>query len=133
MDWQNNTKVVEHLYASFGAGDLDGMLGTLTEDVTFEIPKLPGVALRPLYRGKEGVRQFLKDREPTLRYDQFTPREFVAQGDIVIVLGETQAVALATGKEFQFQWAQVFRFREGRIASFQEYLDTADLGPVFCA
>ncbi len=133
MSARKNIKVVQALYQAFGEGSIDGFLGVLTDDVVIEMPRLPDVPLKDRYKGKKGVLQFLKDREPAIQYDKFLPQEFVGQGDIVVVLGETRGKALTTGKRFRHQWAQVFRFREGKIAGIQEYLNASEINAAFCA
>lgn len=133
MSARKNIKVVESLYQAFGEGSVDGFLSVLTEDVVVEMPRLPDVPLKDRYKGKKGVLQFLKDREPAIKYDKFLPQDFIGQGDIVVVLGETRGKALTTGKRFRHQWAQVFRFREGKIASIQEYLNANEINTAFIA
>ncbi|MBS1810957.1 MAG: hypothetical protein JST84_22525 [Acidobacteria bacterium] len=75
------------LYQAFGNGSIDDFLNVLTDDVVLEMPRLPDVDRD---KGKKGVLQILKDREPAIRYDKFLPQEFIAQGDIVVVLGRNQ-------------------------------------------
>lgn len=133
MSARKNIKVVQALYQAFGNGSIDDFLNVLTDDVVLEMPKLPDVPIKDRYKGKKGVLQFLKDREPAIRYDKFQPQEFIAQGDLVVVLGETRGKALTTGKRFRHQWAQVYRFREGKIAGIQEYLNAAEINTAFCA
>lgn len=132
MSASKNTKIVQALYQAFGEGSADGFLSLLTDDVVLEMPRLPDVPLKDRYKGKKGVLQFLKDRAPAIQYDTFTPQEFIAQGDIVVVLGETRGKALTTGKRFRHQWAQVFHFREGKIAGIQEYLSAHEINAAFC-
>jgi len=51
----------------------------------------------------------------------------LAQGDQVVVLGEDAACVRATGKVLEGEWAHVFTLRNGKVARFHEYLDTAEL------
>jgi len=94
-------------------------------------PGSKGVPLQARYVGKEGFMQFLSDRGPSIQYDHFVPQEFIEQGEVVVVLGETAGLVLTTGKPFRHQWAQVYRIREGKIAGIQEFLNTTEISTAF--
>jgi uncharacterized protein len=133
MSVRSNIKIVQALYQAFGAGDVTAILNLLADDVVFELPRLEGVPLKPRYKGKKGFQQFLKDRGPAIHYDKFAPNEFIGQGEVVVVLGETRGKVLTTGKRFRHQWAQVYRIRYGKIAAIQEFLNTAEIRMAFRA
>lgn len=133
MSAYGNSNIVQALYEAFGAGNVEAVLELLTDDVVFELPQLEGVPLQPRYLGKDGFQQFLVDRGPSIQYDKFMPQEFIEQGNVVVVLGETQGVVLTTGKRFQHQWAQVYRIREDKIAGIQEFLNTTEISAAFRA
>lgn len=54
-------------------------------------------------------------------------REFVAQGDKVVVLLHVVAKARATGKKFESDIVHVFTIRDARIATLLDFFDTAAL------
>jgi ketosteroid isomerase-like protein len=53
------------------------------------------------------------------------PRAYIDSGDHVIVLGRYGGVMKATGAKLDAEFCHVYRFRDERIASFQQYTDTA--------
>lgn len=56
----------------------------------------------------------------------FEPREFAAQRNKVVILGDYRWRVKATGKEFTSDFVHVNTFNDdGKITSFKEYLDTA--------
>ena len=55
----------------------------------------------------------------------FTPEEFIADGDRVVVLSSVAFRFRATGKVAESPKADVFRFRDGKIVEFFEFFDTA--------
>ena len=61
----------------------------------------------------------------TLKLEQFEPREFVDQGDTVFVLGYELSLVKPTGRTFENEWAHVFTLRDGKIAKFRAFEDTA--------
>jgi ketosteroid isomerase-like protein len=55
------------------------------------------------------------------------PREFVAQGDRVLVVGFASGKVKATNKPFEDDWIFAITVRDGRLTSIQEYIDTQAL------
>jgi ketosteroid isomerase-like protein len=60
-----------------------------------------------------------------LEFSEFAPREMIEQGETVVVLGTLAGRAKQTGKAVKNEWAHVFKFRQGKVVFFQEYIDTA--------
>ena len=65
------------------------------------------------------------------QFDRFEPREFIAQGDRVVVLGYYSGKGRTTGRSFGTNWAMVFTVKEGKVTGFHEYFDTENLGGAF--
>ena len=53
------------------------------------------------------------------------PREFIADGATVVVLGEYSGTYRATGVSFKAPFAHVWKLKDGKAVSFQQYTDTA--------
>jgi ketosteroid isomerase-like protein len=64
-------------------------------------------------------------------FQQFEPREFVAQGDTVVAIGHYRAVTKATGKTFESDFVMVFSLRGGKVATFLEFTDSAGINAAF--
>ena len=56
---------------------------------------------------------------------EFEPREFIAAGDHVTVLGWERTTPKPTGKEFTTEWVHVWTVTDGKIRRFKGFLDTA--------
>ena len=52
------------------------------------------------------------------------PTEFIAEGGTVVSLGDFKGVHGATGKTAEARYAHVWTVRDGRIATFRQYIDT---------
>jgi ketosteroid isomerase-like protein len=133
MAEQENIKVVQDAYASFGRGDIQALLDSLDENVEWV---LPGEGLIPqagTYHGREGVARFFQALSETTEFSAFEPRDFIAQGDHVIALGTYQGKARATGRPFESSWAMSFLLRDGKVLKFREYTDTGAIGSAFAA
>lgn len=55
----------------------------------------------------------------------FIPEEFIADGDRVVVLSRVAFRSRVTGKTAESYKADVYRFRDGAIAEFRDFFDTA--------
>ena len=56
--------------------------------------------------------------------DEFEPKEFLAHGDKVAVLGHYTWHVKATGRKFSSDFVHVFTVQNGKITNMHEYLDT---------
>jgi ketosteroid isomerase-like protein len=129
MSADRNTQVVKDAYAAFLRGDVAGILNLLTDDVEWEGVKgtegtLPQAGLR---RGKAGVARFFQEVDTTTQFDRFEPQEFVAQGDTVVAVGVYSGIAKANGQRAGSDWVMVFNMRDGKVARFREFCDSAAL------
>lgn len=117
--------LVKSLYTAFGKGDVAGILGGLTEDVAWEV--VGPASACPCYgvrNGKPSVAAFFKEIAERHDYKVFEPKEFMAAGNAVIVLGRHDMVLRTTGKPFAADWVHVFRIEGGKVASFREFTDS---------
>ena len=127
-DEQGNVQIVQQGYAAFGRGDVPALLEMLTDDVEWvgagSAEALPWAGRR---RGREQVGQFFQALGGTLEFESFQPRQFIAQGDAVVVLGTERVRVRSNGRVVDTDWAMVFTLRDGKIARFRDYHDTAPM------
>jgi len=133
MSDAENTKVVRDAYAAFGRGDITTLLGYMTDDVQWQpvIGTGSHVPFSGARTGKAAVAEFFKQVAETEDFEQFEPREFVAQGDMVVAIGHYRAKTKATGRTFDSPFAMVFTLRNGKIAAFREFTDSAAINAAF--
>jgi hypothetical protein len=121
---RTNVEVVQETYEAVGRDDISALLDLLTDDVewTFQGPSvIPFAGTR---RGREGVAEFFSLVGGNLEFERFEPREFVAQGDTVVVLGFERSLVKPTGRTFEQEWAHVYKLRDGKVAKFLALEDT---------
>lgn len=128
---EQNTAVVQQAYHNFKTGNIQALLDLLSNDVTWQLPEVEGVAIAGKRSTRDGVTEFFA----TLARDQdvieFEPREFVAQGDKVISLGHYRWRVKDTGREFASDFVHVFTIREGKIVAFREHFDSAAIAAAY--
>jgi ketosteroid isomerase-like protein len=126
MGDQTNVEVVQQIYAAFGAGDIPTLLDLLTDDVEWTLQGPSVIPWAGTHHGREKVAtEFFAMLGKTLEFEQFEPREFVAQGDTVVVLGYERCLVRSTGRTFEQEWAHVYTLRNGKIAKGRFLEDTA--------
>jgi ketosteroid isomerase-like protein len=129
MDGSANIKVVQDAYGAFGKGDIPGVIALLTPDVHWESVGNPAdfPALGPK-EGTAAVEAQFKLLGSLLSFQSFEPKQFFATGpDTVFVLGHYDRTVLKTGKKANSDFVHVFVIRDGKIASYREFQDTATL------
>lgn len=128
-----NTQVVQDAYAAFGRGDIPALLGNMSDDIHWRavIGAAKHVPFSGERRGKAQVAEFFKRVAESEDFEQFEPREFVAQGDTVVAVGHYRAKAKKSGKVFDSDFAMVFTLRGGKVVAFREFTDSAALNAAF--
>ncbi len=123
MREQQNVELVQQCYADYGTGDIDHLIECMAPDIEWELADVPGVDFSGKRTGCDQVREFfrLNGEQQTVR--EFAPREFIAQGDKVVVLGHGAWTVKATGLDFESDWVHVFTLRDGKVAAFREFMD----------
>jgi hypothetical protein len=125
--------VVKDAYAAFGRGAITELLGLMTDDIQWQ-PVIGTAAHVPFSgerRGKAAVGEFFQRVADAEDFQQFEPREFVAQADKVVAIGHYRAVSKPAGKSFESDFVMVFTLRDGRVARFQEFTDSAGINAAF--
>ncbi|MDQ3815947.1 MAG: nuclear transport factor 2 family protein [Armatimonadota bacterium] len=127
MSEQTNIQTIQALYEAFGQGDLPTILEGVTDDVDWRASGPQEIPYAGNWRGRDRVAQFFAAVARTLEHETFEPQEFIAQGDKVVVTGDEHVRVKSTGKTLDNPWVMVFTLREGKIAGFRLYEDTAVL------
>ena len=126
MSRQESKQVVKDLYAAFARGDMAALLALLAEDVIWQLPgTVPHYS--GTYKGLSSVADFFQKFNGSVEIEIFEPREFVAEGDRVLVTGWSCGRVKSTGRMFDNSWVMAFSVRDGKIIKFEEYADTQAL------
>jgi len=130
MSLEENVQIVKDGFAAFGRGDMQGLLALFAEDIEWVIPG-EGWPLAGTYRRHAGVADFFQKISEMLEISLLEPREFVAQGDRVLVVGFHRGRVKATNRTFEGHWVFAFTVRNGKVTNVREYIDTLALARGF--
>jgi ketosteroid isomerase-like protein len=128
----SNVEIISGLYESFAAGDVPAVLGTMDPEIRWhEAEGNPYMPSGEALIGPEAVLNnlFMKLGED---WDGFSvhPHTYHAAGDVVVVEARYSGTHNTTGKDLDAQVCHVWTVKDGRIAKFQQYVDTARLQDV---
>ncbi len=122
-----SVQVIQRAYEAFQRGDIPTVLQMVTDDVQWQLHGPPDIPFAGKLAGRDQVADFFRKLAETEDTLEFTPKTFFSDNDAVIVLGHYRAVIRATGRGTDFDWIQVFKVRDGRVAAWEEFLDTASV------
>ena len=125
MSTEKNIQTVKDFFAAIGRGDREALLALVADDIEWIIP-VEDWPLAGTYRGHAGLANLLGTASKSIETST-EPREFVAQGDRVLVIGFARGKIKATNKTFEDDWIFAITVRDGRLTSIREYVDTQAL------
>ncbi|MFL6283776.1 MAG: nuclear transport factor 2 family protein [Pyrinomonadaceae bacterium] len=131
MSTEANKRVVQTVFEMFGRGDVPGLLELITDDAEWTAPGPETVPYFGERSGREGALEFFKNLGSSVEFESFEPGDLIAEGDRVVALGHERGRVRSTGKVFDNAWALVFTIREGKIAGFRCYENTAAIAEAF--
>lgn len=128
---KSNLEFIKSLYDAYARGDKSTVIAGMSDDIVWnEAENLPYSDRSP-YKGPAAVEEGIFSRLMT-EWDSYkvNPAEFIDAGDTIVVLGRYNAKYKATGSVFDAQFAHIWRLKDGKIAAFQQYTDTAQAARV---
>ncbi|AXN27637.1 nuclear transport factor 2 family protein [Pseudomonas aeruginosa] len=125
MSADKNVQIVKDFFAAIGRGDREALLALAAEDIEWIVPG-EDWPLAGAHRGHAGLTDFLETASKTMETST-EPREYVAQGDRVLVIGFATGKVKATNKPFEDHWVYAITIRDGNVTSIREYIDTQAL------
>jgi uncharacterized protein len=116
-------------YQAFAENDLPTVLELLDPEIEWHDAKgLPFLEGEALIMGREAVRQRVLEQLPhQFNNLEIETRQFIAQGDDVVVIGYLTGNWMATARAFRANMVHVWTFREGRCIRFFNAVDTAEV------
>ena len=118
------THVVQELFTALGSPDRGEVLALLTDDVEWWVAGPAEIPYAGTFRGRDEVARFFSAFDGAIDYESWEARQFIAEG----YRGGHRRRALAREDERRVvdnPWVLVLTVRDGKIARFRAYEDTA--------
>ena len=125
MSTEKNVQTVKDFFAAIGRGDKEGLLALIAGDIEWIIPG-EDWPLAGTHRGHAGLADLLQTASKSIETST-EPREFVAQGDRVLVVGFAKGKIKATNKTFEDHFVFAITVQDGKLTNIREYIDTQAL------
>src|ERR1700722_13875566 len=111
MSIEKNIQTVKDFFAAIGRGDREALLALVAEDIERIIPG-EDWPLAGTRHGHAGLADLLETASKSMATE---PREFIPQGDRVLVVGFARGKIKATNKTFEDDWVFAITVRDGRL------------------
>ena len=127
----SNSQTVRAAYDAFAHGDVPTVLAGLDPDIVWNEAEGSAYASGNPYHGPQAIVQGVFMRLGT-DWNGYAvkPDQFIDGGDTVVVLGRYAGTFKATGQQINAPFAHVWKFRNGKAVSFQQFTDTAQFSRV---
>jgi uncharacterized protein len=131
----SNIQLARDVYDAFNRADIATVLGAF--DPGIEWREAEGNPYEPSgspWTGPDAVLQnlFMKMGADWAGFTVH-PKSFHEAGDTLVVEGRYTGTFKPTGKSLDAQVCHVLKFRDGKLTSFQQFVDTAQLQDVMAA
>jgi ketosteroid isomerase-like protein len=112
---------INAIYADFLAGDIEALLGKLTDDVAWRSHHDPIVPWSGDYPGKSEVPKFFLAIQEHVDITAFDLKEMAEVDDVVFSAGSLSCAVKSNGKASTSSWIFVWRFRGDLVCSYDLY------------
>lgn len=118
--------VVEKMFAAFANGDIEKFVETVSEDTVWIYH---GTQIIPtgVFEKKEGVRAFFSNILDKTEIISFEPRQFIVEGNMVVVLGNEHQKVKRSGRELKQKWVQIYTVENDLITRMEEFATSEEV------
>ena len=121
----NLVSKIKEIYSAFGRGDVAFILGSMTDDVSWEFEAPAEISWGGVRHGTAEAAGFFSEIaaehvDPVLKMTEFFESE-----NAVAAFGRYDATVRATGVRVSTPVAHYFQFRDGKIARYINVINTA--------
>jgi ketosteroid isomerase-like protein len=120
-----NIEATKVIYRAVPAGDLETALAHLDPDVRITYYGTEKIPYTGDYRGITEAMTFFGIVGQHIEIAAMEPWKFIAQGDDLAVWGRQRFRRLATGHEWESEFAHIITLREGRWLHFRDFMNSA--------
>ncbi len=121
-----NRKVLERILKAYGEGDLERVVSSFDENVSWMVHTLPGhYRFGGPRRGHLGMSEVWAMIATYFTMERYDPLEIVCEGEVCWATNELTVLVRRTGKRVLLRLVNRWEFRDAKVISCDEYFDTA--------
>jgi uncharacterized protein len=120
-----NIEMLRRAYEGFARKDLAAVLSAMSPDIEWDATD--AIAHTGVYKGHEGVLEYLRELTGVWAEFELEPDEFLeaADGRNVIVTGVTRGRLAESGEQVEARFAHIGEVKDGKIVKVKICLDRA--------
>lgn len=126
MRSETNIRVAPQFFAAIGSGDKQRLFALAAQEIEWIIPGQDW-PLAGTHQGHAGVADLLQKAASKIEMTYPEPPIYVAQGDLVVVIGVATGTITSTQRAFKDNWVFVITVQHGKVTKLREYIDTQAL------
>jgi uncharacterized protein len=120
-----NVALVRSLFAAWERQDMEAVFALYDPAIVWDNSTLPGPNAG-VYRGREGVRQFLREWLEAFETHEIHAEDFIDAGDAVVVRVRVTGRGKASGAEVEMPRWNVYRIRDGLVIRIEIFETKAE-------
>jgi uncharacterized protein len=121
---EQSVHTVTEVYEAFARGDVAAVLGAMADDIEWH--EADGMPYGGVYRGGQAIAENVLGPITTDVVDfAVTPERLIAEEGTVVALTRYTGVGKETDEELDLQAVHIWEVRNGKIAGFRQFIDTA--------
>jgi ketosteroid isomerase-like protein len=125
MNEQDNVRLIQRIYAAFGAGDVQTILDSVSDDAQWINHGPATIPYAGSRSGKTQIREFFQAIADSTTGGKVIAEKFVAQADAVVATGRYTARVRDTGADIDTPIAHLFTVRNGKVVRWEGFSDSA--------
>lgn len=123
MPFEENIRVVKAVMDELMRGNLEPLLGAITEDAQIKAVIPPGTPISGDFRGREGFLRYLTALSEVMEIIEVQTHDITASEGHVVMVGYERARVKRTGKMLECDVATVFALKDGKITKMLALAD----------
>ena len=114
------------MFSAFGRGDVEQLVETVSDDTVW-IYHGTQVIPKGMFEGKAGVGTFMRNILDRTEILTFETRQFIVEGNTVVVLGQEHQKVKRSGRELKQQWVQIYTIENDLISRMEEFATSEEV------
>jgi ketosteroid isomerase-like protein len=116
---------VKELYAAFSRGDIETILASVADNVSWEYEAPPEILSAGIRRSRKEIAEYFSAIASQSVDHNLQMTEFFSTDDAVAAFGRYQGTIQATGVRVDTPLAHYFKFRDGKVVRHVQLSNTA--------
>lgn len=127
----DNLTLIQGIYSAYAQGNSQFILDRVTDDVDWINEGPNSIPYAGTFKGRKDVQRFFEALASSADNGQVISEDWITQGDKVVSTGRFTATVKASGRRIDVPIAHVFTLRDGKIARWVGYSDTARVAEAY--